>query len=163
MTCQDAQKQLSAYHDGELDPARREDLVAHLQTCPACRAYLARLSLLNRVLQSGTPAEVPANLLPRVLGALASQRRRRRIREWGIRITAAAAGLALCVTAQRLLIVRPARPDAASAEASIAVELALRELQGAVAGAGLQDRELDALARRPEVVLFEELTGRLRP
>ena len=39
--------ELSAYHDGELDAARREELEQHLAYCMACVAQLSELQMLS--------------------------------------------------------------------------------------------------------------------
>ena len=41
---------LMAYHDGELDPARRRQVEAHLPECAACRQTLAELGALSLAL-----------------------------------------------------------------------------------------------------------------
>ena len=41
---------LTAYHDGELDPARRRQVEAHLPGCAACRQSLAELGALRLAL-----------------------------------------------------------------------------------------------------------------
>ena len=50
---------LEAYHDGELEESRRQQVEAHLQSCESCRAELSRLRALAHLLQ--------ANPLPRGL------------------------------------------------------------------------------------------------
>jgi predicted anti-sigma-YlaC factor YlaD len=42
---------LSEYHDGELSPARRRQVEAHLGTCVECRAELQELRQLSALLQ----------------------------------------------------------------------------------------------------------------
>ncbi|HEY3312970.1 MAG TPA: zf-HC2 domain-containing protein [Anaerolineales bacterium] len=46
---------LPAYHDGQLNPERQEQVKAHLQTCPACVARLEELESLSSLLKSDTP------------------------------------------------------------------------------------------------------------
>jgi anti-sigma factor RsiW len=38
---------VAAYHDGQLDAARRQAFAAHLDSCPVCRAELAELASLS--------------------------------------------------------------------------------------------------------------------
>jgi anti-sigma factor RsiW len=63
MKCDRCQPELSAYIDGELPSYRQEEIVAHLQSCPACRQLEAEL---RRVVVgvAGTPQlEPPAQFL----------------------------------------------------------------------------------------------------
>lgn len=41
---------LNEYYDGELSPARRRQVEAHLQACPACRAELEQVRQLSALL-----------------------------------------------------------------------------------------------------------------
>ena len=51
---------LSAYHDGELDPATRAEVQRHLAQCPPCAAELARLVRLSGALAGlGNPTIDP--------------------------------------------------------------------------------------------------------
>jgi anti-sigma factor RsiW len=43
---------LGAYHDGELEESRRQQVEAHLQVCEDCHAELSRLRALARLLQA---------------------------------------------------------------------------------------------------------------
>lgn len=56
--CRDAES-FYLYLEGELDPAERRGLEAHLETCPACRAALAERRLLHEAFTSLPPFEVP--------------------------------------------------------------------------------------------------------
>jgi predicted anti-sigma-YlaC factor YlaD len=47
------------YLEGELDPAERRGLEAHLEACPACRETLAERRLLHEAFISLPPFEVP--------------------------------------------------------------------------------------------------------
>lgn len=55
--------QLSAYHDGELDEAAREQVKQHLLTCPACREELTQLVSLSRLLEENLAFDIsPATI-----------------------------------------------------------------------------------------------------
>ncbi len=47
--------QISAYHDGELSGARREQIEQHLRVCPQCAAELEELRRLSRQLAEAAP------------------------------------------------------------------------------------------------------------
>ena len=48
---------LDAYHDGELSPAERADVEAHLRDCPACAAELAAIRGLSAAFAGAAPRE----------------------------------------------------------------------------------------------------------
>src|SRR6478752_3355474 len=51
---------LDAYHDGELSPAERADVEAHLRICPSCAAELAAMRRVSGVF-ANTPAREPSH------------------------------------------------------------------------------------------------------
>ena len=54
--CQN-QIRLDAYHDGELSPAERSDVEAHLRDCPSCAAELAAIRRTSGAFADTTPRE----------------------------------------------------------------------------------------------------------
>ena len=40
-------EQISAFHDGEVDDARRAEIERHLRDCPSCAAELNRLEAMR--------------------------------------------------------------------------------------------------------------------
>jgi anti-sigma factor RsiW len=93
--CAEVRISLGAYMLGALDPADRGRVDAHLATCADCRDELASLAglpgLLGRVSRAdieAEPADPGPQLLERLLGAAAAERRRDRSRRW---LTSAAA------------------------------------------------------------------------
>jgi anti-sigma factor RsiW len=48
---------LDAYHDGELSPAERSDVEAHLRDCPSCSAKLAAIRGMSGTFADTTPRE----------------------------------------------------------------------------------------------------------
>src|SRR3954452_12537825 len=48
---------LGAYHDGELSPAERSDVEAHLRDCPSCVAELAAIRRTSGAFADTTPRE----------------------------------------------------------------------------------------------------------
>ena len=54
--CEDRVR-LDAYHDGELSPAERSDVEAHLRDCPSCAAELAAIRSMSGAFADATPRE----------------------------------------------------------------------------------------------------------
>jgi anti-sigma factor RsiW len=54
--CEDRVR-LDAYHDGELSPAERSDVEAHLRDCPLCAAELAAIRRMSGAFADATPRE----------------------------------------------------------------------------------------------------------
>jgi anti-sigma factor RsiW len=48
---------LDAYHDGELSPAERSDVEAHLRDCPSCAAELAAMRGMSGAFADTAPRE----------------------------------------------------------------------------------------------------------
>src|SRR3954469_9015312 len=48
---------LDAYHDGELSPAERSDVEAHLRDCPSCAAELAAIRRTSAAFADTAPRE----------------------------------------------------------------------------------------------------------
>jgi anti-sigma factor RsiW len=48
---------LDAYHDGELSPAERSDVEAHLRDCPSCAAELAAIPRTSGAFADAAPRE----------------------------------------------------------------------------------------------------------
>jgi anti-sigma factor RsiW len=110
------QERLSAYLDGELPPAERAAVEAHLAGCPECTTFLTELAAVDQV-ATALPAEAsegyfatfPARVRSR-LEASKAQSRRRRLPTW---TWALAAALLLAVVTP--LTVRQFRPSAGEA------------------------------------------------
>ena len=50
--CGSVREWLGAFADGELDPARTEQVSAHLETCAGCRRELDQIQELHRLAKS---------------------------------------------------------------------------------------------------------------
>ncbi len=48
---------LNAYHDGELSPAQRSDVEAHLRDCPSCVAELAAIRRISGAFTDSPPPQ----------------------------------------------------------------------------------------------------------
>ena len=60
MSCDHVREDLGGYVFDALDPAERDAVTAHLATCPACAAELARFSGLPALLARAEGLEIPA-------------------------------------------------------------------------------------------------------
>jgi HEAT repeats len=102
---------------GESDEASRRDLAGHLESCPACRAEMARIERTWQVLGEDPDAPVTPEFRDRTLALLEDEMLRRRIRafrprpRW-TRLLAYAAGLALAALAGVLVARREPAPAA---------------------------------------------------
>jgi len=52
---------MSAFLDGEISPARQEQLFHHLNSCLSCRAYFENLTVIQEKVKSFEPVEPPDN------------------------------------------------------------------------------------------------------
>lgn len=108
MSCDTIRPLLSAFHDGELSPAQRDDVLSHLESCAACRAEtqrfaaVSRMALVLRESQSPDLWESIATQLdgnrpprPRRGWRLGSLREHRRHLVWGTALAAVVAILAV--------------------------------------------------------------------
>lgn len=102
MDCEQALEAVSAALDGELSPAERGSLEAHLSVCPECRALAEDLRVLTAALEE-TEAAPPPSLAGAVMERVAAEGRvvpisagrRKRVRRWlGL---AAMLALVICV------------------------------------------------------------------
>ena len=80
--------------DGEISPAERADLEAHLAACPACRERLEQLEAVRGAFAL-LDAEVPAGLRERAMAAVRLEVRRERRRRLG-RLARGLGALAAC-------------------------------------------------------------------
>jgi len=77
MNCQRIIPMLSAYQDGEIDPALGPEVELHLRECPSCRAEWDGLQELIRRLRRGLPPADDLFFPARVMAALRSRPARR--------------------------------------------------------------------------------------
>lgn len=141
LACEHATELISAALDGELSPAGREELVAHLHACPACQTAWEALATLQEV---GRVTRVAPRLRARL--ALHPRNRidaRRRPRIFDLRLATAAAYLVAAMTV--MLIGNPASIARAS---SASVEKAQLYTRAAV------ENRLDSLTRRGRTAIL---------
>ena len=75
MTCRTLRSRLSTYLDGGLEPASARATGAHLETCAACRAYLASIQEAIDALALMPRISPPESIAERVLERLEVERR----------------------------------------------------------------------------------------
>lgn len=69
-TCHDLLADLSAYIDGELDPALCLEIEKHMDNCRNCRTVLTTLSETVALYRALPPAAVPEDVTARLRAAL---------------------------------------------------------------------------------------------
>jgi hypothetical protein len=67
MTCQDREKQLPAYLEGELSPAEAEEFRVHLASCTSCRKTLEDMKKTDRLVQGLAEVEPPPWLKQQIM------------------------------------------------------------------------------------------------
>jgi len=76
MNCEEADRFLDAYLDGELEPDKRAELEQHLAGCPECKEKLERLRQLREFFSANAPHyPAPPELKAKVLARLEVARR----------------------------------------------------------------------------------------
>src|SRR5437868_15242556 len=78
MSCEETQKNFSAYLDGRLTSGAREVVGAHLERCPACRLHLAEMRAVVRAFGQLERPQPPARLVASIGDALLIERAARR-------------------------------------------------------------------------------------
>ena len=68
--CEEYLSALSAFVDGELNDIERTELLAHLETCEGCRAYLAELTAMHAALDEMEEYDAPEGFADGVLARL---------------------------------------------------------------------------------------------
>jgi len=70
MRCDRAKEALSALLDGELTAAEADEVRAHLEGCPACRAELDALRRLVAEVKTLPPVSAPRDLQRKIMARL---------------------------------------------------------------------------------------------
>src|SRR6516164_11288717 len=99
MQCDDARRQLDAWHDGSLDAEMRDAVDAHLASCPDCQATAAEVARLDAGLRRAFAPrrDAAAAVADRVLAKLAPVPPRMSGPRSVALVAAAAAGFLLAV------------------------------------------------------------------
>src|SRR2546423_4379220 len=74
MSCEETQKNFSAYLDGRLTSGAREVVGAHLERCPVCRLHLAEMREVVGGLRQLERPQQPADLFTSISDALMIER-----------------------------------------------------------------------------------------
>jgi len=74
MQCSEIQENLSAYLDGELDPAGAAELESHLEGCESCRSELESLRSTVELVRSVPRVQAPPVLKQRLASATSSRK-----------------------------------------------------------------------------------------
>ena len=112
------QVQLDAYHDGELSPAERSVIEAHLRDCPSCAAELAEIRSLSGVFSRTAPPEPSHEQLLQLARSVRAERSDALMLLRLFRVTAIAAAVLLaCALAGTLYLSQ--RAKAAADEAMV--------------------------------------------
>ncbi len=158
MSCGEPKSKLSAFRDGELSPAERDLVAAHLETCGECCAYLRDVAQIGELLRSDPACDPPADMWRLIaVSAQTAPSRRERVHHWFGRAAAVAAGFALYVIGHGALTAMP-RPNGVLAVAGTAgVERMLHETALALAGNWPSDERSSLFEHTPETHLLQEL------
>ncbi|HEY2379940.1 MAG TPA: zf-HC2 domain-containing protein [Terriglobia bacterium] len=112
MTCRHSENELALYVEGDLPPAKADQVDVHLHSCPVCRQFVDELretqSTFKSIRQETVSPQALAHLRTRVLGQVAAQNRRP---GWG-RWVYALAGVAFVVVVVAGALSRYDRPVA---------------------------------------------------
>ena len=133
------ERQLSAYHDGELPAAEAAGLERHLAGCEACAAELRKLRAMSRLLSSAIEAQpVPPEAMDRWRRSVRPGRDRVILRMTEMLSAAAAAILLVCsamLWQQYNSAARPARQSSAWESVAVRTTSApIRTLAGQLTG-----------------------------
>ena len=73
---------LDAYSEGNLDPAERLAVDAHLGVCPECRLTVVSMAEIGDLLRTLPRVEPPASLARSIIAEADREARRRAVRSW---------------------------------------------------------------------------------
>ena len=77
MKCQDTVRELSSYHDGELDPGTVAEIERHLAHCEDCRLVVDTTKKTIEIFCNAEPLPLPEDVRDRLHKALENRLRRR--------------------------------------------------------------------------------------
>ena len=141
------QVRLDAYHDGELSPAERSDIEAHLRDCPSCAAELAAIRRMSGAFADTAPREPSHEQLLELARSVRAEPSDARMLLRLFRGTAVAAAVLLaCALAGGAYLSR--RTKAAAHEAMVLDHVAIWSQSAAIATGPVNDeRQADQQVR----------------
>ncbi|UCG32918.1 MAG: zf-HC2 domain-containing protein [Phycisphaerales bacterium] len=156
---------VSAYHDGELEPAQRDVVAAHLADCHACSAYLRDLGQIGRLLRQDRACQPPEDMWARIAAAAQGARPTRGswAGGWLARAAAVAAGFLLYMLGYGTLRSSPQPNGTAYAAEAAHVEQILQETGDVLAGKSPLREQIGLLENTPEARLLSELVKDAKP
>jgi anti-sigma factor RsiW len=129
---------LNAYHDGELSPAERSDVEAHLRDCPSCAAEFAAIRSMSGAFAETTPREPSHEQLLQLARSVRAEPSDARMLLRLFRVTAIAAAV-LLACALALAVYLSHRTKAAAHEAMVLDHVAAWSRSAAFATDPLSD------------------------
>lgn len=125
--CEEYTAALSAFADGELNENERNELLAHLEHCEACRDKLSELMILHTMFEELPELDAPEGFSERVLDRLhAEEHAKKRSRRAWPRVLAACFALVV-ISAAALSILPRAGSDKAANETVVADNSSARD------------------------------------
>lgn len=105
--CEEYAIALSAFADGELNEAERNDLLSHLEHCEGCREHLSELMLLHAMFEDLPEPDAPDGFAESVLARVHEEERGKKRRHRALFRTLAACFALVLVTAAAMRFVLP--------------------------------------------------------
>jgi anti-sigma factor RsiW len=150
---------LDAYHDGELSPAERSDVEAHLRDCPSCAAELAAMRGMSGAFADATPREPSHEQLLELARSVRAERSDARMLLRLFRGTAVAAAVLLaCALAGAVYLSQ--RTKAAAHEAMVLDHIASWSRATAFANDPVNDQRQSEEQVRLAQWIADDLRGR---
>jgi|SRR5579884_3198749 len=150
---------LNAYHDGELSPAERSDVEAHLRDCPSCAAELATIRRVSGAFATTSPREPSREQLLQMARSVRAEPYDARVFLRLFRRTAVAAAVLLaCAIAGGVYLSQ--RAKAAADEAMVLDYLATGSHPAAYAPDAVSDARMSEQRVRLAQWIADDLRGR---
>ncbi|HEY7118360.1 MAG TPA: anti-sigma factor [Tepidisphaeraceae bacterium] len=150
---------LDAYHDGELSPAERSDVEAHLRDCPSCAAELAAIRRMSGAFADTTPPEPSHEQLRQLAASVRAEKSAARMLLLLFRGTAVAAAVLLaCALAGAAYLSQ--RTKAAAHEALVLDHLTIWSQSAALATDPVSDERQSEQRLALAQWIADDLRGR---
>ena len=120
MICKEVVERLSEYWSNELDEATRNEITAHLQSCPICRQEWALMQSAMNALRNAPVLEPSPELLFRIKSAVRAKQMRRPVLIWRWQWVMAASAAVIVLVALSFPLLQMAKEKARSTKPFIA-------------------------------------------